>query len=315
MITKEEETLIKAIELRADEPITNIAKQVGQKVPTVRRRLSRLRELGVIGAKRAYVNLYPLGYVNYIVYFSISSEKGSEKLIEFLKQESKITWLCEVGGDFQFGVSVAAKSPIAFSSFIDRLSKSCVIYDKILSIRLSITTLPREYLGSKKIIKKNLFQGYTEVVKIDRTDEEIIELVAKQQDSSDRELSRALSIPLSTFHRRLKALETNKIVTGYQYLFEPKKINISSYRFLLETRSSGSRIRKELMIFSKSHLNIHKFIECIGAWDYELEVDVRDSREIGAIRSELIDSFAQQLARVRVVPLIQNIPMSVSFSL
>jgi len=316
MISKEERSIIAAIELQGRVPLTVIAKQLKQKIPTLRRRLESLRRQEILQAKRAYINLYPLGYINYILYFSLSAKIDSSKLIQTLKEEPSVTWLCEVGGDFQYGVSIAAKDPFFVSDFIEKLDNAypSLIYDKILSTRLSIRTWSRKYLSSKKINEISLFQGPYTICQIDRIDEEIIEVIAVQQDSSDRELSKLLSIPVTTFHRRIKNLEQKKIITGYQYLFSPDKLNISSYRFLLETRSSGVAFRKELLDFSASHLYVHKFVHCLGAWDFELEVDVKDVSAVGSIRTEILDAFGSKISRIRIIPLIQNIPTAFSFS-
>ena len=114
----------------------------------------------------------------------------------------------------------------------------------------------------------------------------------------------------STFSRKTRELEKLKIITGYQYIVDVSKLQRQVYRLLVITLSRDENLRQRIYKFSESHPLITKFIECLGQWDYELEVEARDNEEISILRAELLENLPDSIDKVIVVPLLKSIPCS-----
>ena len=55
------------------------------------------------------------------------------------------------------------------------------------------------------------------------------------------------------------------------------------------------------------HPNIIYMHECFGSWDYELNVEVRDPREVVRITQELYEAFGSVLNNIRVLSKFEDI--------
>jgi len=301
-------------ELRANASVVSAAKALKMQIPTVRYQLSRLIDTGVITSKRAYVDINRLGYTSYFIFFSLASSSATlrSKLLKKLIDIPQVVWLCEVGGEFHYGVSIAVLSPREVLAFIESLSNTTpnLIRDKLLSIRVSVTTFPKKYLSAGKLYKSLLSQGANTVEPVDQTSKSVLYFISKPSFDTERMLAEKSGIVPSTFSRKVRELEKLKIITGYQYIVDVSKLQRQVYRLLVITMSRDENLRQRIYKFSESHPLITKFIECLGQWDYELEVVARDNEEISILRAELLENLPDSIDKVIVVPLLKSIPCS-----
>ncbi len=301
-------------ELRANASVVSAAKALKMQNPTVRYQLSRLIDTGVITSKRAYVDINRLGYTSYFIFFSLASSSATlrSRLLKKLIDIPQVVWLCEVGGEFHYGVSIAVRSPREVLAFIESLSNTApnLIRDKLLSIRVSVTTFPKKYLSSGKLSKSLLSQGANTVETVDQTSKSVLYFISKPSFDTERMLAEKSGIVPSTFSRKARELEKLKIITGYQYIVDVSKLQRQVYRLLVITLSRDKNLRQRIYKFSENHPLITKFIECLGQWDYELEVEARDNEQISILRAELLESLPDSIDKVIVVPLLKSIPCS-----
>ncbi len=249
-LSKAEEVL-SYFELRANASVVSAARALKMKIPTVRYQLSRLIETGVITSKRAYVDINRLGYTSYFVFFSLASSSPTlrTKLLKKLMDVPEVVWLCEVGGEYHYGVSIAVGSPREVLAFIESLSDIApkLIRDKLLSIRVSVTTFPKKYLSSKRSSKILLTQGANTVESIDQTSKSVLYFLSKPSFDTERMFAEKSGIVPSTFSRKARELEKVKVITGYQYIVDVSKLQRQVYRLLIVMPYRDSNLKQETM--------------------------------------------------------------------
>lgn len=104
------------------ETLTNIAKQVNLSIDSVRMRIKKMQESGVITGFTILRSYKSLGYVlraNILIKLQNITEEKIDDFISFLKKQERIIILNSVAGNFDVEMVVIAKS----SSDLDKFSK------------------------------------------------------------------------------------------------------------------------------------------------------------------------------------------------
>ena len=104
--------------------VPEISKGTGLRTHTIHYALGRLHEREII-RPWAFINLYALGYEEYEIFFSLGadSDRAKEKLLRFLREDERVLWVAELGGDYQYAMIVFAREAAAISSFLESLTE------------------------------------------------------------------------------------------------------------------------------------------------------------------------------------------------
>lgn len=316
-LNQKERRVLAAIELDARQTPAEIRQRTGYREHTVRYAIHRLLAAGVIRLV-PFINVYPLGYSDYAFYFSLAAgtKKQKQALLDGLVQSPHVSWVAKLGGDFQYGFAICARDVTEVMSFLDEISNnySDVFFEKALSIRVSLTLLPRSYLDSSLPNTKAITFGRTgSQVEIDAKDHLILSALANSNFSSVRDLARSLSMPHTTLEHRIHKLEQSGVIAGYIYQVDARKFGMQLFKLLVFVKGMNTQLRKKLLHFAEAHHSIAHFIECLGNWDYELGVEVENSEDVVTITQELYNEFGKDINTIRVMsifghPKVSNYP-------
>jgi DNA-binding Lrp family transcriptional regulator len=213
-----------------------------------------------------------------------------------------------LGGDYQFGVSVCVKTIRELSEFLDRLSSKFgnVFFEKSMAAIGNLTHFRMKYLSSKRGSRDFLsIVDSGDRLAIDETDHEILKSLSSGKASSLREIERETGIAHSTVEYRIKRLEANGVIIGYSYLVDTSVLGIQMYLLLLYVKAVEKSFKAALFDFCKTHRNVNFLIEYLGAWDYEVGVEVETSKEIISIIEDFYMRFGDVLNTIRVMQVFE----------
>ncbi len=315
-ISEKERTILACIEHQAEQSIKETQKQTGLRAHTISYSLNRLKTKGIILGKAPFINLYPLGLTDYTIYFSLpsNSKNSSQNFFDCLMNSPGVSWLAKLGGEFQVGIAICARRIEEVSKLLNEISKNFgnVFYQKSISVRVSFYAFGRKYLRSKSnspnILRSGLFE-YSDV-EIGEIDHRILSGISNMEFTSQREAARKLGIPISTFQRKIQTLEASGIIEGYIYRLNFSKLNVQTYRFLIYARGINLSLTKRLYEFSKKHPQILHFIECLGAWDYEIGVEVEHSEDATNITQSLYEHFGSEFNSIKTLQIYRHMKYS-----
>lgn len=308
-LTESERKVLSVLHLEADAPVSYVEKRTGLPDHVINYCLRRLHERRLI-FKAPFIDLSRLGYVNYGILVAISGEDRSARAAfrRFLVSLSRISFAAELGGEYQYWFSYEAKGVTDLRDFLDSLLPRFgpILVHKAIAARVQFLDFPLSYLlGNSSRVKSIAWRGEMDSTELDDQDHSILKAIASADTKSNREISRGLGIPNSTFEARLKRLRERKVLLGYRYLLNTEALGVQHFLILLFTKGLGSPLRNRLQQFTLSHPSIRFLVESIGGWDYELGVETLDSRSMSEITEDIYERFSNDLISIKVLPVFK----------
>ena len=293
-------------QLQADRPISALRQNCPYHEHSIRYAVQQARRQEMI-QPRCFIDLCRLGYSQYEIFFSLSARSHGEdrKFIEELVSSERVSFFCELGGDYQYGVNVCAKNLREVSDFFDSFSERHgeIFSEKSMAARLALFFFGNKYLSDeKRVVDQLSYSACTEFVTVDQTDQIVLHALTNSSFSSRRQLARSLNMPLSTLEYRIKRLEERQVVIGYYYHVDPQKLGMQSYLLLVCVKGVNRAVKEGFFEFCKSHPNIVVLIHCLGNWDFELMVDVATSNDIIAVTQQVREQLGVALQFIKVLP-------------
>ncbi len=288
--------LVNQLEVNGRQPNTFIGKMIGLKPDVVAYRINRLEKEGVLKGTICYVNFHKLGYTDFGVYISLkySMQQKESQLVEYLKRHTNVSYLARVGGNYNFIVGLLAQDSISLHHIIKELkSKFSGLIDQFdIVTRISLQHFLRKYLLDTKA-KESLpyFGGELEKVQLDDLDKKIITHLTQDGRAKIVDIATKLKEAPSTIISRVRRLEKEKIITGYYPIISPGKFGFQAYNLLVRTGPIDEIEERKLMEFCEKHPHVIWTINTLGAWDYEIGVEVENQEKLQEVISQLRENL------------------------
>ena len=295
--------LLDIIEYAPALPAAKVAERLRCRASRVAYTLRKLRADGII-VRRPIVNYAQLGYTNIGVYFSLRSAKRErvEALLANLARRSEVAWLGSLAGAYQYGMAVLVPSLAAFGTFLRDLGDryEALLAARVIVPRLSVLGYPR-FASAKTLRPHSLIAAVgTHPTPVDALDHAILQRLSNGDGGSIRDLAHQLSAASATVERRVTRLEREGVIVRWTYSVNTDRLGRHAFRLLLSTPHSSSALEAKLRQFCARHPAVTMLIQCLGGWDYEVEVEVEDPKEVTAIAQQLLEAFEGILEQVQI---------------
>lgn len=308
-LSQKEADILACVELQPDVSIEDVQRQTGYSAHVVRYAIHRLEREGVI-RRLTFIDMFSLGYEDYGLYFSLASLEREQqtKLLEELTRSKQVTWLIELGGEFQYCAAVYAKNVFEFHAFIQEISSRfpTLFVQKSFSARIRLIRFNHRSLSPQSSpMRVETPVPHTKSV-IDSVDERILQTMNDHPTYSQRELASKLGIAFSTFHQRVKRLEAESILRGAIYAVDPMRIGMSAFQLLVYGKGISTTFKAKMEQFAEQAKQVVYFVECIGEWDFEVGVEVPRPEDVRSVVQQLYEQLGQELITVKVLSVFQN---------
>lgn len=303
--------IIRALENNARKPFSLVAKEVGLSRESVSYKFRRLCENGVIAGSYTLINPARLGYSIFRVLFRLSTDEKDKtnKFTESFCNDNSIMWFASVGGKWDFIAEFMLKNAFEFS---ERLSAILKKFKNIIQSYEASIVLLIKFLDSRYILKdekpRNVSEigGKIESVELTNIDYKILELIKNNARLTNNELAKELEISRATVVSRLKRLQDNKIILGFNLFLSPNKIGMQSFKLLLCLKNLDSETEKRLFSFAEANATILYAHKNFGKWNAEFEAVVKDAKEIQGIATKTRTLFEQDLIDLEIIPIFKD---------
>jgi DNA-binding Lrp family transcriptional regulator len=261
-------------------PFSKIAKKVGLSKNSVSLRYERLKEL--ISHSTVGINNELLGYKVVKVYYAFNTYNNSteQKMKKVLKKHKNILWAAKFYGPFDVSICLIVKDINELinhvTDFNDQFSKQ--IKFKAIQIIHKQFFFRHSYLYKKPIRKYSVIKKTDTVLNLSENDKKILSIMRNDPRISLIDIAKITNLSTKTIAERIKALEKNKIITGFFATFDNSKLGFETSRILIKIQ------KPEISEQFENHLctipNIRHFRKILGSWDYEIDIVNKNADEL-----------------------------------
>jgi DNA-binding Lrp family transcriptional regulator len=279
---------------------------------TVRRTFHRFVEMKIITGRAVFVDSMLLGYDDYALFLSLKSMNAIEQtaLLNSFKESPLTRWLADVGGTFDYAITLLSRTSREVRQFLDRLSEKHqdAFVAKELSLRTYMMRYPRRFLApSLKGCDTYVMGNRTETAEIDDLDRKILNHMSRGHFTSDNQLATELGVSGSTIVRRVAGLQQSGVLLGATYRIDSALLGYCAYRVLITMKRLGADLRRRIIQFCDKELSVRIMVETLGSWDYELELELAEGRQIKQFTGRLYEAFPNEINALNVIPIFQHL--------
>lgn len=308
-LSENERIVLSAACLDADMPAQELAQRTGLKEHIVRRTLESFEAKGTI-KRVTYIDVYPLGYHYFEVYFRLlPGIKNKAEIISYLQQSPQVSYFAQTGGELEFNMDVIAHKATDIIEFFDKLTEfsgGAIAEKKILVVE-SLCDYPLRFLAPTLPGQRVLSFGNTEtLVAIDELDHEILRLISARQMRSTAELARTLGAKASTIQYRLDRLKQNKVIVGYRFLPNLVQLGYQVFDFQIQTRGVSKSVKDAVNAFVEKEPAVYALLRTLGDWDFLLIAALQTTEEVDQLTAKISDALGKNLVRITAHPLIRH---------
>ncbi len=287
--------IIARVGLHADASLRELAQLTGYQLHTVRHALDKMRAAGVI-QKLWVIDVLALGWQRFEIFFATGchNAKTRRMLTEYLARSSRISFLAETGGDFDYELVFLGHDSSEVTSFLEEVSKRFpeAILSRSVVIHQRISHFPRKYLASgslplQEISLKRCGAGE----KIDSRDHAILECLSRAPEVTKRDLSRQLQLTPQTIDARLRRMKANGTIRGALLSVDAAAFGGQNFSLFVNTRGVRRDTAEALYQLARKHPHVTNFRRCFGPWDFEIGVEVLHHRDLVQLKEEIFDTF------------------------
>jgi DNA-binding Lrp family transcriptional regulator len=300
-LTENERLVIQAYELDADLSYALGSKKTGLSEKQIRYALQSLQDRKVL-RYYPFINIYPLGYSPFLLFVSLhtTSESVREETLETIKKSQVVSWFTKFEGVYDYCISIVARDTHDFLHQADALFSKKIISFPLKSVvqQTSLTLFQAKYIGKPKTVRHVSWEHTGDRYALDDTDKKVLSSLMHTEYRSKRDLARNLSMPSSTLDDRLSMLVEHGVLQKFVYLIDPKMFGFRCYKLLLTSKVINTKLTKLLFEYCRDEPNCIIFITCVGAWDYEVGIEVHSDVAAQEFKERLAYKFAQVLSSV-----------------
>ncbi len=305
-LEQKEKAVLSAIQMHGNRSVAEIASLTGLRNTTVRYQLDALRRREVLSDPQPFIDVYRLGYIECVIYFSLSADNQQEKglLLQTLAETRSVSWVCEHGGEYQYSVGICARHLSEVIVLLNQVSEQHEInfFEKSISVRLSVIYMGRKFLlDGPPEYEPFIARDTGATIEFDEKDREVLSLLAQENGSSMSKLAKLADVPLSTFERRKRRLEDKKVILGYFARIDSTQLGMHKYKLLITAKGINPKLRQSLCEYARTARYIGLFSECVGSWDYECFIEVPSPRGVSEVVEQLYDTFGSALSSIKVL--------------
>jgi DNA-binding Lrp family transcriptional regulator len=265
---------------------------------SVQYRITRLREAGVF-QHHPFIDIHRMGLRWCAVFCSLQAYPTQERAFRrFASQHPRVGWFAELIGNFSYGLAVAVEDPCEIDTFLkDATEKSAAcLSKKSIAFRTTLVDTPRRYLSTRITPAPALsMQDGVAQVPLDHTDRRILAALTQQPSASTRDLGAALGVPHTTVDLRLKKLRGAAVLLGESMELDLPLLGRELHKVLVFTTGKSRELSKRMAQFALEHPDVSHFIESVGAWDFEFNIEVPSPRQVQPFCTLLRTKFAPHI--------------------
>ena len=275
-LSEREREVLSALSLNGRLGLTALARGLNLSKQVLNYHLKSLESKGVINGYHAIVDVYNLGLAHYRVFVKYQDlDQGQEKeLLAALSAMPQISWLTLLDGDFDLEFVVWAESVLAFAEVFNRVRDlyGRFFQEKYFSLATTVEYLPLRLslavTAAASIISGGQGTGFVP----DELDRRILGLLNTDGRLTTTRLAALCQVPLKQIRKRLDDLTKNRIILGFDFKLDHRRIGLTYRKVLLKLQDPADSRVEAISAYLRSLPEVIFLVRTIGSYDFEFEL-------------------------------------------
>ncbi len=297
ILDKRDRVILYELDKNARQPLSKIAKKVRLKRESILYRIKNYLKKGLIRDYLTVVNMAKLGFVHYKVYMKLQNitETEEHNFIKALCKNPYVTWVASCDGSYSLIFAIKARTINELDYLLRDINNS---YWKFIKEQ-HITTISnarhyyREYLLDDKNLSEReiIWGGNPEKTDLDKTNIIILDQLCGDSRINSVNISSKIGISPESIIKRIKKLERSQIITHYMIWSNVNLLKGIYYKVLVKFHNVKENDERELVNYCSKNSNIIYTVNCVGDWQFEMDIEVGDILEFRKIIREFTNKF------------------------
>lgn len=307
-LTTAEQRVLVAAQLDAEQSVAALSKRTKLRSHVVNHALSQLLSRGIL-RRGAMINISKIGLEQWILYLALGSRKPSERnrVLNWLSNDARVLWYGELGGEYQIGTAFNVRHGTEVGEFVTAVTS---IYGgsyrkKALARTISFTALSKNYImESPSLFPREMVEvkDSYERTALDLNDQKILNGLFSNDARSRPALAKKLGIARSTLEYRISRMKDQGILQREIYFLSAQRLGLLLYRLPLTLRGLDDQNAKLIVEFCRNEAEVVNITRCLGAWDFELAIEVREPRHALELLDRISQRFQDEIVDLTLIP-------------
>ena len=288
--------------------IKQLGKRTGMKQETVRYRLNKLVDEGIIKQFLGIVNGAALGFTYYQMFIKLQDLKETTKqeTIKLLQQNDRVNWIGNLAGNYDIAFIIGIKNNQELTLFLEQFRNGIGknVMRKTISVHVNSTFYNRDYLINKERIASRQKSIMYEKQEIDVVNKKICELYCRNARITAVELGKKLSLSPDAIIQRIKKLKEKKILQGGTTIINLNKIGMTQHKILFYLKNTDTIKLEKIKQFAETNNRVIAIINTMSEWDIEIDLEVENTEQLNNFISEITNKFSESIRDYQTVQII-----------
>lgn len=281
-----------------------LGKRLKMTPEAVRYRFQRLQDHKVLTSCFAVIDSGMIGFTQYKLFLKFQSVSPEEikQIVQVARASKMALRVLQFDGPYDLDIVCKVTSIEEFDRFVTSLvgQFSTFVRKRSVAVNVWARYLPRSYMVGRDR-SKYFDRGYgaaTGASAVDETDRFILGMLAENSRVSATEISEAMEksasvTALSSFAigKRIEKLERLKVITGYSLTIRNEPLGQTMFKVLLYMNALSESDSRRFVSYCLRHRHVVHIMKTLGEWDYELDVELQDVRELHSFLMDLTREF------------------------
>ncbi len=289
-------------------PETKLAKIVGRSKESVRYRIRKLQEDGIIHGFTIWIDPTKLGYSSAKIYLTLANKpEEKQKFIDYIKKDKRLFWLGIAEGAWNAGLTFFVKSNQEFFELKNELFSRFkdLILESHTATLVNVNIHDKTFLHQSETKWQILFDRLEEY-QLEKIEKNIIQELFLDARINIVEIARRHHSTVDIIRNRMKKLEEKKIIFRYTLRLDFNKLGYEFYKTFLYFKNLTKQDEQKLMEYTRKNPQIVHLVKQISPWDIELETICENYQEYNTLIAELTKEFSNIIQKVETAILSED---------
>jgi len=299
-INKKDMEILWALSLNARASLAEISKTLKMSKQALSYRLKLLIDKKILLGTQAIINTYALGRSHFrlfIKFHNMNSEQEKE-FYKYMQDNPKISWYAVCDGDYDSVIIVWAESIKEYETIYREIMKNFgKHFEKIqFSIATEIDYYKHNFLTESHDMASFRFGTVDKRPILDEIDKAIILELNKDARINVVDIANQINISVKLAHDRIKKMQKNGIILGFNTRIDHKKIGFTHRKVQLWLKDTSEKDIKKLINYLKEQPSTIFTVLSLGGCDLEFELMTKTNEEFYTNIKKLRSMFPELIA-------------------